>query len=132
MPIDPSSFDQNEAWILFRLNGAPIRTEADGDFNAMAIMEVTSGMIFGMELVPIAHKEISELQARKLLNSSANQAGGRPVSLFIATEEQAAQISTAAETMKIEVKRVAASDFSEITKEARDGFANHVSCGSAP
>ena len=130
MPIDPSSFGQNEAWILFHLNDTPIRTEADGDFNAMGIMEVASGMIFGMEMVPIAHEEISEIQARRLLSSSATKAGGRPGSLFIASEEQAAQISSTAGTMRIEVKRVPARDLSEITKEARDGFAKHVSGGS--
>lgn len=126
MPIDPSAFHQNEAWILFRLNAAPIRTERDGDFNAMAIMEVATGMIYGMEMVQISHQEISELQARRLLSSASSKAGGRPRSLFIASEEPAAQITSAAGTMKIEVKRVPASDLSGITKEAREGFAIHV------
>lgn len=127
--IDPSTYDDNEAWILFRLNDAPIRTVADGDFNAMAIMEVSTGMIFGMEMIPIAHAEISEIQARKLLVSSANKAGRRPSILFIASEDHAKHISTAAETMGIEVQRVPGKDFAELTKEAREGFARHVARG---
>jgi len=132
MAIDPSSFSQNEAWILFRLNDTPIRTVADGDFNAVAIMEVTSGLIFGVEMVPITHEEISELQVRRLLSASASEAGGRPTALFIASEEKAVQISLAAGTMRIEVKRVPESDLSKLTKEARDGFARHVSGGGVP
>ena len=131
MPIDPSAFSQNEAWILFRLNDSPIRTEVDGDFNAMTIMEVASGILLGMEMVSIAYEEISELQARRLLSSSAGKAGGLPVSLFIASEEQADKATSAALTMRIDVKRVPARDLSDVTKEARDGFAKHVSGDSA-
>ncbi len=129
MIIDPSTFGRNEAWILFRLNGAPIPTEMDGDFHAMAIMDAYSGMICGMEMISTTQPEISEIQARKLLSASANQAGGRPTSLFIASEDFATQMCTAASTMKIEVQRVPASDLSELTQEARDGFAAHVSSG---
>jgi len=132
MAIDPSSFSQNETWILFRLNERPICTEADGDFHAMAIMEAASGIILGVEMVPITHEEISELQARRLLSASANKAGDRPTFLFIGSEEQADQISSAAGTMKIEVKRVPARDFSEITGQARDSFAKHVSGRGSP
>lgn len=129
MTIDPSSFSPNEAWILFRLNQTPISTEVDGDFHAMAIMDVSSGMILGMEMVPTTQAEVSEIQARRLLSTSADQAGGRPASVFIATESFAAQACTAASTMKIEVRRLAASELAEITKEATDGFAAYVSSG---
>lgn len=74
MTIDPSSFSPNEAWILFRLNGTPISTEVDGDYHAMAIMDVASGMIFGMEMVPTTQPEISEIQTRMLLSTSADRA----------------------------------------------------------
>lgn len=125
--IDPSTYSGNEAWVLFRLNEAPIRTEADGDFNAMAIMEVSTGMIFGMEMVPVESAEIVQIHARRLLESAASNAGGRPSILLIASEDQASQISAAAETMDIEVKRVPGKYFSELTKEAREGFTRHVS-----
>jgi hypothetical protein len=127
LSLDPSKFRQNEAWILFRLNDGPVRTELDGDFNAMAIMEVFTGMIFGMELIPIADPQISELGARRLLSAAAEEAGGRPASLYVASELVADQVSTAAATMGIAVRRVPEADFVEIVREARDGFAVHVS-----
>lgn len=99
--------------------------EADGGFNAMAVR----GMIFGIEMVPIVQQEISELQARKLLVSTAEQAGGRPASLYVAAEERATQISVAAKTMNIDIKRVPEREFAEITKEARGSFAKYVARG---
>jgi hypothetical protein len=129
LSLDPSNFRQNEAWIMFRLNDAPVRTELDGDFNAMAIMEVATGMIFGMELIPIAEPQISELVGRRLLSTAAQEAGGRPASLYVASEQLADQVSTAAATMGITVRRVPETDFVEIVREARDSFADHVSGG---
>jgi hypothetical protein len=43
--LHPSQFKINEAWIAFRLNGAPIRTERDGDFNCIALMDAASCFI---------------------------------------------------------------------------------------
>jgi hypothetical protein len=129
LSLDPSKFGQNEAWILFRLNDAPVRTERDGDFNAMAIMEVSSGMIFGMELIPVADPQISEIGARRLLSAAAEQAGGRPASLYVASGQLADQVSIAATTMGIAVRHVPEAGFIEIVREARDSFAAHVTSG---
>ena len=131
MPLDPSQFSRNEAWILFRLNDAPVRTESDGDFDAMAIMEITSRMIFGMELVPLAEQQLSELHSRRLLTASAKQAGGRPAYLYVASEQEAEQLTIAAAAMGVTVRRVPESDLAAITREAREGFAAHISGGRA-
>ncbi|MGD8175312.1 hypothetical protein [Marinimicrobium sp. ARAG 43.8] len=129
MPIEPSEFAHNEAWLLFRLNEAPVLTEADGDFNAMAIMEVATGMIFGMELVQVTLPGLPEFLSRKLLADAEGQAGSRPRKLFVAFEDEAAELIKVAKVMGIEVERVPAKDLSDITQEAREGFAAHVSRG---
>ncbi|MCG6965656.1 MAG: hypothetical protein LJE59_04045 [Chromatiaceae bacterium] len=51
MPINPDEYERNEAWLLFRLNDAPVRTEADGDFNGIAVTDAGTGLILGMEFV---------------------------------------------------------------------------------
>lgn len=38
----PKQFQVNEAWIVFKLNDAPIQTEADGDFNVFALMDAAN------------------------------------------------------------------------------------------
>ncbi|WP_449288392.1 DUF6930 domain-containing protein [Marinobacter salarius] len=111
------------------MNEAPVMTEADGDFNAMAIMEVATGMIFGMELVQVSMSGLPEFLSRKLLADAEGQSGSRPQKLFIATEYHADDLVKVAEAMGIEVERVPAKDLSGITQEAREGFAAHVSGG---
>lgn len=126
LSIEPSNFSPNEAWLLFQLNDRPIRTEADGNFNALAVMEVASGMIFGMELVPAGEAELPEFSARKLLASAEDQAGARPECLFIASEHAADGIVKQATAMGITVRREPGKALAAITREAREGFAAHV------
>lgn len=127
MSIESAEFSHNEAWLLFQLNDAPVQTASDGDFNAFAIMEVASGMIFGMELVQIAESEISETQSRQLLASAEKQAGSRPRRLFVEAGREAGMLSDVATSMDIHIERVSADDLAPITQEARQGFAEHVS-----
>lgn len=129
MPIEPSDFAHNEAWLIFQLNEAPVMTEADGDFNAMAIMEVATGMIIGTELVQVSSLCLPEFLSRKLLADAESQSGSRPQKLFISSEYHADDFVKVAEAMGIEVERVPAKDLSGITREAREGFAAHVSGG---
>jgi hypothetical protein len=49
--LHPEQFEVNEAWIAFQLNGAPIRTEDDGDFNFIALMDAASCFILGSEFI---------------------------------------------------------------------------------
>ncbi|MDH5729606.1 MAG: hypothetical protein OEZ58_11485 [Gammaproteobacteria bacterium] len=127
MPLDPYEYSENEAWLLFQLNNTPVRTEMDGDFNAIAIMDVASGMIFGMELVPIVESEISEFQSRKLLSSSESRAKSRPRLLFVPSERKTSIFSAVASKMGIVVEMLSESEIESLTKEAIDGFSAHMS-----
>lgn len=129
MSIEPSDFAHHEAWLLFQLNEAPVMTETDGDLNAMAIMEVATGMIFGMELAQVSMPGLPEFLSRKLLADAEGQSGSRPQKLFIASEYDADELVKVAKAMGIEVKRVPVKDLSGITQEARESFAAHVSGG---
>jgi hypothetical protein len=125
--IDPHEYDRNEAWLLFWLNDAPVRTESDGDFNVMAIMDVGTGLILGMEFVGVLKEELSELESRKLLASAESKAGSRPQQLLVDSEQKVAQLIGAASAMGLEVILESGSNLNPITQEAREGFAAHIS-----
>jgi hypothetical protein len=55
--LHPSQFEVNEAWILFRLNRAPVQTELEGDFNCIALMDAASCFILSSELIAITAVE---------------------------------------------------------------------------
>lgn len=129
MAIEPSDFAHNEAWLLFQLNEAPVMTEADGDFNALAIMEVATGMILGFELVQLSMPGLPEFLSRKLLVDAEDEAGSRPKKLFVASEHDSDDLVRVAKAMGINVERVPAKELYDITQEARAGFAAHVPGG---
>jgi hypothetical protein len=91
--LDPQQFEVGEAWIAFRLNSAPIRTERDGDFNCVALMDAASCCILGSELVPAGAGEPSSMYSRRLLKSSQKHNEQLPRTLFV-TEGDVADLFT--------------------------------------
>jgi hypothetical protein len=68
--LHPKQFAVNEAWIAFRLNSSPIRTQKDGDFDCIALMDAASCFILGSELFPAGTagpSEASQLPTGRLL-----------------------------------------------------------------
>lgn len=126
LAIEPANYSQNEAWLLFRLNEAPVQTEKDGDFNALAIMEIASGTILGVEMVATSEQEISELQSRRLLGSAERQAGSLPKEIIVPLEPRANQLINVAEKMGIQVARHPMSEIAPVIQETVEGFAAHV------
>lgn len=87
--LHPSQFEINEAWIVFRLNDAPIQVEEDGEFNCIALMDAASCFIFGTDLFPVAAAEPTQMQLRRLLKDAhQKKCNGRRRSLFRAMKFQ--------------------------------------------
>lgn len=129
MSISPQRFAQDEAWILFRLNDAPVQTRADGDFHIYAIMDVATGLIHGMEFSPFSSKELSEFEAKKLLNSAQAKAGSSPKQLFVDSAQEYGRVKLVASKLGIKTTPEHGQSLDAITEEARVGFAAHVGRG---
>ena len=120
--LHPQQFDVNEAWIAFRLNGAPVRTERDGDFNCIALMDAASCFILGSQLIPITAAEPTRAQFRSLLKNAQSHKQQLPATLFIAREDTADLMTREATHQNIEVVRVPESELLVFIGEARQGF----------
>lgn len=129
MSISPQQFTQDEAWILFRLNDAPVQTKADGDFHIYAIMDVATGLIHGMEFSPSSSEELSEFEAKKLLSSAQAKAGSSPKQIFVDSAQQHGCAKLVASKLGIKIKPEHGQSLDSITEEARVGFAAHVGRG---
>jgi len=81
--LHPSQFQANEAWIVFRLNDVPIRTERDGDFHCLALMDAASTLILGMTLFPAGEDGPSDKDVRRLLRDGHARQREWPVTLFV-------------------------------------------------
>ena len=121
--LHPSRFEVNEAWIAFRLNSAPIKTEQDGDLNCIALMDAASCFILGMELIPASAADLTRAEVLQLLSSAQQHKQQLPTKLFIPSEDFSDSLTLEAEQQNIEVVRVPESEILVFIEEARQGFA---------
>jgi len=127
--LEPAQFAVNEAWIIFRLNEAPISTEADGDFNVFCLMDAASCYILSNEFVPIHLAGVPESAATRLVEAGRSQAQVLPQKLLIPLELEPCEVANLAEQFGAEVSRVPEAQLSPFTSEAKEGFLAHVGGG---
>lgn len=127
--LHPQQFEVNEAWIAFRLNGSPVRTERDGDFNCIALMDAASCFILGSQFIPVTAPEPTRAQFRSLLENAKRHKQQFPHTLFIAREGLADRMTREATRQNIEVVRVPESELLVFIGEARAAFAERFEGG---
>lgn len=121
--LHPKQFEVNETWIAFRLNTAPIRTERDGDFNCIALMDAASCFILSLKLIPSGAAEPTRTQFRRLLKDAKRHNQHLPRTLFVPREDVADRVTVEATQQNIEVVRIPESELLIFIVEARQGFA---------
>jgi hypothetical protein len=120
--LHPDQFTVNEAWIAFRLNDAPIQTEADGAFNCLTLMDAASCFILGSEFIAASANEPSPLEVRRLLKKGRSHKQRLPQTLFVAREQPSDSIAREAKRQGISVAQVPESELLVFIGEARESF----------
>jgi hypothetical protein len=120
--LHPNQFHVNEAWIVFKLNDAPICTELDGDFNCIVLMDAASCFILSSAAVPVSAVEPSKMEATRLLDEGQARKQQLPKTLFIPSDQPAALLSAEAKRQGITVVRVPEDQLLVFIGEAREGF----------
>jgi hypothetical protein len=129
--LHPNQFQVNEAWIAFKLNDAPIRTELDGDFNCVALMDAASCFILSSAFVPSNETEPSTMEVRRLLKKGQAHKQKLPKTLFIPSNQPASILALEAERQSIAVVRVPEDQLLLFIGEARVSFKERFGGGSA-
>ena len=120
--LHPSRFQVNEAWIIFRLNDAPICTEAEGDFNLIALMDAASCFILSMNLIPASAIEPTRLESKRLLEEGQARKQQLPKTLFVPNKMPADIFAGEAERKGIAVVRVPEQQLQVFVGEAKECF----------
>ena len=120
--LHSNQFKVNDAWIAFRLNGAAIVTERDGNFDCIALMDAASCYILGMEMYSARAKGPSAQESRRLLQKGHGREGKLPQKLLVAEGQVADALRQEAACLKIEVFTVPDEELLVFIGEARDGF----------
>lgn len=127
--LHPSQFQVSEAWIVFKLNDTPIRTEQDGNFDFVALMDAASCFILGSTPVSAKAAELSRVESRRLLEEGHAHKEQWPQTLFVPDNQPVHHLSAEAEGHGITVVRVSEDQLLSFIGEAREGFKEHFSHG---
>ena len=128
--LHPNQFHVNEAWIAFKLNDAPILTEAEGEFDLIALMDAASCFMLSSTLVSKSAAEPTKLEARRLLKQAHAHKKEFPKTLFIQGEQPAQFLTVEAERQGITVVRVPEDQLLLIVGESREAFKERFGAGS--
>lgn len=130
--LHPNQFEVNEAWIAFQLNGEPIRTERDGDFNFLALMDAASCFILSSSPFAATQSEPGQLEVKRLLTEGRAHKKRWPKTLFVPAALVVPLLVSEAERLGIGVVRVAEDQLLLFIGEAREGFRERFGGESAP
>lgn len=123
--LHPNQFEVNEAWIAFKLNDTPIRTEVEGEFDCTALMDAASCFILATGFVPANKVELSRLESRRLLTEAYAHKRDLPKTLFIPAGQPASNLAAEAQRRQITVVRVEEAQLLVFIGEARQSFKEH-------
>lgn len=123
--LHPDQSQVNEAWLVFRLNEAPIQTERDGDFHCVALMDAASCFILANVFAPIEASEPSVTAVRKLLQDAEAHKLQLPTTLFVPHGQFTSILPAEAERQGISVVRVTEEQLLVFIGEARQSFKEH-------
>jgi hypothetical protein len=128
--LHPNQFTVNEAWLVFKLNETPIRTELEGDFNVIALMDAASCFILGNTFAPVGEAEPSKMAVRRLINEAKAHKRQLPKTLFIPNGQFLSVLPTESERQGIGIVRVPEDQLLVFIGEARESFKEHFGGGS--
>ena len=128
--LHPNQFKVNEAWLVFKLNDAPIRTESEGDFNCIALMDAASCFILSNTFAPAGEAEPPTMAVRRLLKEAKVHKRELPKTLFIPSGQFNSILPGEAERQGIAVVRVPEDQLLLFIREARESFKEHFRGGS--
>jgi hypothetical protein len=120
--LHPNQFQVNEAWIVFKLNDAPVETESDGNFNLIALMDAASCFMLSTALVPAGALEPSKLESKRLLKKAQAHKQQLPKTLFIPSSQSANLFAIEADLQGIAVVRVPDDQILPFIDEVREDF----------
>ena len=120
--LHPNQFDVNEAWIAFQLNSTPVKTDLDGDFICVSLMDAASCFLLGSSPVPSSTGEMTRLEAKRLLKQGKAHKNKQPKTLLVPEHYSAAQLMMEAESQGITVIQVPEDQLLPFIGEAREGF----------
>lgn len=112
----------DEAWVIFRLSTAPVITERDGDFHCVALMDMASGFLIGMQMVPLGTADELGAAVAELLGSARDR-GLAAHALVMPESAMSMTVAEHAAALGMIVGKAADEELDGVLAEPRTAFA---------
>ena len=113
----------DEAWVIFRLSTAPIITEREGDFHCIALMDLGSGALLGMQMVPLGTVDELGAAVGELLGDAKEQ-GLAAHALVMPESALSMTVAEHAKTLGMIIGKATDAELNRILDHARTAFAD--------
>lgn len=108
----------------------PIRTDRDGDFNLIALMDAASCFILGFTTIAASAREPSKMKSKRLLKDGQAHKQQLPKTLFVPSHQPADFLTREAERQGIRVVRVPEDQLLVLIGDARASFRERFEVGT--
>lgn len=127
--LHPNQFTVNEAWLVFWLNEAPIRTDLEGDFNCVALMDAASCFILSNAFASVSEAEPPRMAVQRLFQDAKAHKRQLPKTLLVPTDQFPGVVPAEAKRLGIAVVRVPEDQLAAFIGDARASFKAHFGEG---
>jgi hypothetical protein len=118
----PEDFEHNQAWLVFRINQAPIQVP-DQEFDIYVLQDAASMLVFGQVFATHGEDEFIANEVVQLMNLAHSKAQEWPNELILPGVPRANNPFVAlARHHKISVRSVSESELSFYIKDVQEGF----------
>lgn len=120
--LEHQQFVQGETWIAFLLSDTPVRTERDGDFYLIGLMDAATGMLIGNTLQSVNDSMPSNKAVQEILDRGLSDTGSTASTLILPTGHFGTAFESEAERRGITIMSVPFEQLLQLIGHARESF----------
>jgi len=120
--LEHHQFMEGETWIVFLLSDTPIKTQRDGEYYLIGMMDAATGLIIGNVLQSVNDSELSSDLVREILDKGLMQTGSAASTLILPTDQFGTVFSSEAERRGMTVVTVPFEQLLRVIGHARESF----------
>lgn len=124
--LEHHQFIEGETWIVFLLSDTPIRTQQDGDYLLIGLMEAATGLIIGNTLQSVNDPELSSALVCDILDRGLQYTGSTASTLIIPTGQFGTVFSSEAERRGMTIVSVPFEQLLRVIGHARESFKEYL------
>jgi hypothetical protein len=120
--LEHHQFVEGETWIVFPLSDTPIRTQRDGDYYLIGLMDAATGLIIGNTFQSVNDSELSANSVQDILDRGLRNTGSSATTLILPAGQFGTVFCSEAERRGTTIVSVPFEQLLRVIGHARESF----------